>query len=90
MSEFEDRVDAETAAVTSEVPPAWGDLVVGLVMLARSQTNAISPLHCEHDQLTVMADRSNLTDEDVEKLSELGFEYDEGDETFYSFRFGSA
>ncbi len=29
------------------MPPAWADLLEGLALLAKHQTNGISPLHCE-------------------------------------------
>ncbi len=70
-------------------PPAWADLIEGLMMLAHNRSNDISPFHCEHDQLTIMADPDQFTAEELAKLDAMGFHAgDEG--TFYSFRFGSA
>lgn len=71
-------------------PPAWSDLIDGLTMLAHNQNNDISPFHCEHDQLTVMADPGQFTEEEIARLETLGFIADPGSDTFYSFRFGSA
>ena len=51
------------------------------------------PTHCEHDVLTICGiDPSSVSDEDAERLEELGFivsdEY--GESYFISFKFGSA
>lgn len=49
------------------------------------------PTHCEHDQLSIMGiDPSAVSDEDKAELERLGFEADEDEGYFYSFRFGSA
>ena len=72
------------------MPKAWADLLEGLTLLATHQSNDISPLHCEHDQLTVNADPSAFTAEELAHLEKLGFNVDDDDEAFYSFRFGSA
>jgi hypothetical protein len=72
------------------VPPAWADLLEGLALLATNQNNDISPFHCEHDTLTVMADPSAFTPEELARLDELGFHADPPNDTFHSFRFGSA
>ncbi len=70
---------------------AWNDLLEGLALLARHPSNDISPLHCEHDTLTVMADSTKFTEEELARLDALGFTPDEDEpSTFYSFRFGSA
>ncbi len=77
-----------------DMPKAWADLIHGLTMLARHQNNDISPFNCTHDQLTVMADPAKFTAEEIAYLDELGFHAgkpgSENEETFYSFRFGSA
>jgi hypothetical protein len=51
------------------------------------------PTHCEHDILTICGiEPSDVSEEDIAKLDELGFfvgdEY--GEESFHSFRYGSA
>lgn len=71
-------------------PKAWADLIEGLTLLAAHQSNDISPLHCEHDQLTVMADPADFTDDELARLDELGFCPDHDTATFTSSRFGSA
>lgn len=72
------------------MPKAWADLLEGLTLLATHQNNDISPLHCEHDQLTVMADPEAFTAEELAHLKTLGFNADDEDGVFYSHRFGSA
>jgi hypothetical protein len=77
--------------VTSNgIPQAWSDLIEGLALLATHQNNDVSPLHCEHDTLNVMADPSAFTSDELARLEELGFRPSSDGETFYSFRFGSA
>lgn len=71
-------------------PKAWTELIEGLTLLAKGQNNDISPLHCEHDELTVMADPADFTGEETARLNELGFIPNHDDATFTSFRFGSA
>lgn len=72
-----------------DLPPAWSDLIEGLTLMATGQSNDISPLHCEHDVLSVSADAAKFTREQLSRLDALGFSVDE-DGYFYSFRFGSA
>lgn len=73
-----------------QLPEAWAGLLEALTILATGQCNATSPLHCEHDTLTVMADPKAFTDAQVDQLDGLGFSVDQDDETFYSFKYGSA
>jgi hypothetical protein len=72
------------------MPPAWQDLINAITLLARGQSDDISPLHCEHDQLTVMSDPEAFTDEEIEQLKIWGFHAENEDGVFYSFRYGSA
>jgi hypothetical protein len=72
-----------------DLPEAWRDLLSGLALLARGQSNAISPLRCEHDTLWVSASAEAFTPEEIGQLEGLGFFVDE-DGGFQSFRFGSA
>lgn len=74
---------------TVELPKAWADLIEGLTLLAKGQNNEISPLSCEHNELSVMADPAAFTAEELSRLEDLGF-HASAVETFYSFRFGSA
>lgn len=46
------------------------------------------PTHCEHDILMVCIDPSDVNDEDIQSLADLGF-FQEGD-YFKSYRYGSA
>jgi len=49
------------------------------------------PTHCEHDEMWICGiSPEDVSDEDKAKLDELGFFVSEGDDTFKSFRFGSA
>jgi hypothetical protein len=49
------------------------------------------PTHCEHDELTICGiNPADLSDEDKEKLDELGFFVSECEDCFKSFRYGSA
>lgn len=73
-----------------DLPAAWGDLIEGLTLLATHQNNDASPFHCEHDELTVMADPDAFTDEEIARLDQLGFHASYLEEAFHSFRFGSA
>ncbi len=84
------RDGAANTPSAAALPPAWSDLLKGLTLLAKHQNNLISPFHCTHDQLTVMADPTAFTDDEIERLDTLGFSADAGQECFYSFRFGSA
>jgi hypothetical protein len=49
------------------------------------------PTHCEHEVLYICnIDTASVTDEDKEKLDKLGFFYDDDEECFQSFCYGSA
>lgn len=74
---------------TTSIPAEWADLIQGLTLLARGADSNSSPLHCEHDELTVMADPEKFTEEEIAQLDAWGFYLGE-EGTFYSFRFGSA
>jgi len=47
------------------------------------------PTHCEHDVLTVMIDPAVVSDDDKQKLEEMGFIADNEYGYFKSFRYGS-
>lgn len=47
------------------------------------------PTHCEHDELTVNISPSLVSEEDRNKLDELGFFEDEEDDDFKSYKYGS-
>lgn len=76
--------------ITKGAPGAWRDLLAALRTLAKHPSNEISPFHCEHDKLMVMADPARFSEEELTRLDELGFHADQDTETFYSFRYGSA
>lgn len=49
------------------------------------------PTHCEHDTLYICEiEHSDVSEEDIKRLDELGFIKDEEDGGFMSFKFGSA
>ena len=76
---------------TTGMPQAWADLIEALTLMAKHQINDISPTHCEHDRLYVMADPAQFTPEELARLEELHFDPDSEDEsTFSSSWYGSA
>lgn len=82
--------DEQTLILTfSELPKAWADLLRGLKIMSGAISNEISPFHCEHDELWVMADPAQLSEEQILDLEELGFVPGD-DGCFISSRFGSA
>ncbi len=64
------------------------DLIEALQIFSK-YTNTKYPTHCEHDKLTVVVDPEKVSPEDIKRLDQLGFNADDCDECFYSFRFGS-
>lgn len=64
-------------------------LIEALTIFAK-YTDAKHPTCCEHDTLYVLVEPSKVSAEDIEHLSDLGFEPSESDGHFYSFRYGSA
>jgi len=49
------------------------------------------PTHCAHDELWICGyDWESFSQEDRDKLDELGFFYAESDEAIKSYRYGSA
>jgi hypothetical protein len=71
------------------MPQAWADLIEGVTLLAKHPSSPISPFHCEHDTLNVMANDEAFTDDEIATLENLGFSRS-SEGGFYSFRFGSA
>lgn len=45
------------------------------------------PTNCSHDELTINIDPVNVSEEDIDRLDDLGFYADE--DRFYSYRYGS-
>ena len=66
------------------------DDLIKAMEIFKTYDNPYSPFHCKHDTLCVMVSPDKVSEEDKKRLSELGFEVDKGNDTFYSFRFGSA
>lgn len=65
------------------------DLLEALTIFAK-YTSTRRPTCCEHDILYVLVDPADVTVEDRERLAQLGFEAQEHDKNFTSYRFGSA
>lgn len=63
------------------------ELIEALTIFAK-YTQDDRPTICEHDELIVLVDPSLVNEEDMARLSVLGFL--PSDEHFKSFRFGSA
>ncbi len=68
----------------------WAELLEGLTLLAKGGYPGHFPTHCESGTLSVLADPSKFSQDELARLSELGFHADPSGEGFYSFRFGSA
>ncbi len=65
------------------------DLIKALQMFLKVR-NIDYPTHCEHDELMVIGyTPDDFTPEELAELDKLGFSWNEDDEYFYSFRFGS-
>lgn len=53
--------------------------------------NPSRPTHCEHDTLWICGyTQEEISPEDTKTLEKLGFFYSEGDDTWMSYRYGSA
>jgi hypothetical protein len=74
----------------AEMPTAWANLIEALTLLAKHQNNDISPTHCGHDTLTVCADPTKFTAEELARLDDLGFFPHSDGDAFMSFTYGSA
>lgn len=65
------------------------DLIKALSIFVKYK-NERCPTHCEHDVMYVCGiEKEEVSEEDLKKLDELGFYWDDEEEYFYSFRFGS-
>jgi hypothetical protein len=65
------------------------DLIEALTIL-RKYGNPSYPTHCSHDMLTICISPDGVSDEDIQRLDELGVFDAEDEGCFASFRFGSA
>lgn len=69
----------------------FGLLVEAMTIFRRYAPSVYSPLHCQHDVLTVCGvDPAAVSDEDKARLDEIGFFVASDGECFQSYRFGSA
>lgn len=66
------------------------DLIEALAIL-RKYNNSRFPTACEHDIMYfVNIDYNDVSEDDVNRLDELGIFWGEEEEVFMSFRFGNA
>ena len=66
------------------------DLIEALTIFMKYQ-NLEFPTHCEHDEFNVVGIRQDeVSKEDKKRLKQLGFQYSESNESWLSYRFGSA
>jgi hypothetical protein len=65
------------------------DLIEALTIFLK-YGNPEWPTHCEHDVMTVCISPELVSEEDRERLDELGFFVNEEDDDFKSYKFGSA
>lgn len=68
------------------------DLIAALLIFRKyaSKDALMCPTHCEHDELTVMVSPEDVPVRVKKELERLGFFENGHNNTFYSFRFGSA
>lgn len=74
----------------ADLPEAWTEPIEALTLLVQHSSNDTSPLHCAHDELTVMVNPATVSRREMVLLAGLGFMPNETDQTFTSFRFRSA
>lgn len=67
------------------------DLLKAITILCKYANDDRNPTYCDHDTLLVYAGitKDIVSEEDVNELSELGFDWSEDRDCFYSFRYGS-
>lgn len=78
------------SGLPEETPKAWRELIEGLMLLSKGQSNENDPTQCSHDQLTILSNPARFSPEEIEKLEAWGIHAEQDEEYFYSFRFGSA
>lgn len=67
------------------------DALIAAFTIFKKYANPQWPTHCEHDQMAVVGmPYDRMSPEDISALDHLGFAYDEDEEIFISFRYGSA
>jgi len=65
------------------------DELIEALTILRKYGNPEWPTSCDHDVLRVNIDPGKVSEEDKERLDELGFIEDEEFGVFMSFKFGS-
>lgn len=66
------------------------DLLEAITIMAKYIDDTRWPTNCSHDTLRFNTiDNTLVSEEDIKRLEELGFEKDDDTGGFYSFRFGS-
>ena len=67
------------------------DDLIEALQIFKKYSNTKYPTHCEHDVLYICGGIKavNVTQQDRDRLEEIGFDVDSDDGEFYSFRFGS-
>ena len=69
------------------------DLIEALTILSKYLTDDEyfynRPINCEHEELYVSVDNSKISEEDMERLIDLGFIPDEDTGYMVSYRYGS-
>ena len=65
------------------------DNLIEALQIMRKYANPKFPTHCEHDVMYVAVNPDLVSDDDLVKLAELGFEEEPGSDMFHSTLFGS-
>lgn len=67
------------------------DLIEALQLMNSKLKRGVShPCHCGHFELWVYGtNKSDFTEAELKRLGELGFNWSDENDGFYSFRFGS-
>jgi hypothetical protein len=63
------------------------DLIEALLILMK-HGDVASPTHCEHDELHIYPNSMDFTEDEINRLDELGFSPNDM-EGFMSFKYGS-
>ena len=67
------------------------DLIKALQIFAKYYTGTRWPTHCAHETLVIGGvSKDTMTTEDIAAVEALSFFWDECEECWYSFHFGSA
>jgi hypothetical protein len=67
------------------------DLIEALTIFAKYQKDTRWPTFCDHDILIIMGVGKDVVSvEDQARLEKLDFKWDDREQNWYSFRFGSS